>query len=129
MDSLRPDIIALLANFAVFESEDKLNHMKQSLTVQWLAEDSISFSLVAISDLCTFTQDGLAAVVDDKEYDVDEDGVGYLIKQFQVAAHGKLWRLRIAEPERDKARIIYLHDDPRDECAPFDHIMRVRGGK
>ena len=46
-----------------------------------------------------------------------------MTSEYEVIEVGKLWSIRIPEPERDKAKIIYLHDNPRDECDPFDDVM------
>ncbi len=113
-----------LPNTVTFEFVDEPNSTKQTLWVEWISKDTIKFELFSETDLCNYEEYGTAILKQGTEVDEDENGVSYLTSEYEVVDAGKLWSLRILEPERDKAKIIYLYDQPRDECDPYDDLMK-----
>ncbi|GEM_PF-2800227 len=111
-------------NAVTFEFIDEPNSTKQTLWVEWISKDSIKFELFSETDLCNYEEYGTAILKQGTEVDEGDDGVSYLTSEYEVVDAGKLWSLRIPEPERDKAKIIYLYDQPRDECDPYDDLMK-----
>lgn len=113
-----------LLEYAEFVFTDEPDGSQQTLEVTWLTNDSIEWKIFAESMLCTYEEYGTAALKQGAEVDEDENGVSYLTSEYEVVDAGKLVSIRIPEPERDKAKIIYIYDQPRDECDPFDELMR-----
>lgn len=112
------------SNTVTFEFIDEPNSTKQTLWVEWISKDTIKFELFSETDLCNYEEYGTATLKEGTEVDEDENGISYLTSEYEVVDAGKLWSLRIPEPARDKAKIIYLYDQPRDECDPYDDLMK-----
>ena len=111
-------------NTVTFEFIDEHNSTKQTMSVEWISKDTIKFELFSETDLCNYEEYGTAILKQGAEVDEDENGISYLTSEYEVVDAGKLWSMRIPEPERDKAKIIYLYDQPRDECDPYDDLMK-----
>jgi hypothetical protein len=108
----------------VFEYWDESISTKQTLTVNWLSKDSVKFELFSETDLCNYEEKGTAVRKQGTEIDEDETGMSYMTTEYEVVDAGKLWSLRIPEPERDNAKISYIYGEPRDECDPYEELMK-----
>jgi len=110
---------------SLFEFLDEPNSTRQTLSVKWISTDSVEFNLFTETDLCNYEQKGVAVSkeVKNTEIDENENGMAYPATEYMVVDGGKLWSLRIHKQERNRAKITYIYDKPRDECAPYDELM------
>jgi hypothetical protein len=111
-------------NIVTFEFIDEPNSTKQTLWVEWISNDTIKFEIFSETDLCNYEEYGTAVLKRGAEVDQDEKAVKNLTFEYEVIDAGQLQSIRISDPERDNARINYLYDQPRDECDPYDDLMK-----
>jgi hypothetical protein len=107
-----------------YEFIDEPNSTRQTLTVKWITRDTIEFILFTETDLCDYEEYGTAVIKLQIEIDDDENEINSETSEYEIIDAGKLKSIRISEPEQDKAKIEYIYDQPRDECSPYDNLMK-----